>query len=186
MIDRLQAARARFWVVIVPIVIGVFLLILAGMGIFYLQQQRDRDSLDEQLDQLRSLVASPVVISEELKENYDEALEAVKPEPELETGDVVLDILSIATDNGFDITQDVTITSNDAPRSENIGGTNYQVLTFELKVSGESNRVTDFVSDVDSTLVLQKIPLVIEDLDIDIASDTIAATLHFGVYVLKE
>ena len=183
MIDRLQAARARFWVVIVPIMIGVFLLILAAMGIFYLQQQRDRDSLDEQLDQLRSLVANPVVISEELKQKYAEAQEAIPSE--LETGDVVSHILSIATENGFDVTtQDVTITWSDAPRNENIEGTSYQVFTFELKVSGEYDRVIYFVSDVDSTPELKT--LVIEDLDIDIASDTIAATLHFGVYVLKE
>ena len=184
MIDRLQAARARFWVVIAPIMIGVFLLILAAMGIFYLQQQRDRDSLDEQLDQLRDLVANPVVISEELKQKYAEAQEAIPSE--LETGDVVSRILSIATENGFDVvtTQDVTITWSDTHRKENIEGTSYQVFTFELKVSGEYDRVIYFVSDVDSTLELKT--LVIEDLDIDIASDPVAATLHFGVYVLKE
>ena len=185
MIDRLQAARARFWVVIVPIMIGVFILILAAMGIFYLQQQRDRDSLDEQLDQLRDLVATPVVISEELKQKYAEAQEAIPSE--LEMGDVVSHILDIATENGFDVSpgaKDVTITWSDTPRKENIEGTSYQVFTFELKVSGEYDRVIYFVSDVDSTLVMKT--LVIEDLDIDIASDPVAATLHFGVYVLKE
>lgn len=183
MIDRLQAAKARFWVMGMPILIGVFLLVLAAMGIFYLQQQRDRDSLDEQLDQLRSMVANPVVISDELKAEYAENREAIPSE--LETDGVVEHILSIAQENGFDVTtQDVTITPGDVPRNENIEGTDYQVFTFELTVRGEYGRVTDFIFDLDSTPKWKT--LVIESLDINIAEDRATAMLEFGVYVLKE
>ena len=183
MMDRWQAAKARFWVMGMPILIGLFLVVLAAMGIFYFQQQRERDSLDVQLDQLRTMVASPVEISDELTAEYEENREALPSE--LETDDVVEDILSIAQENGFDVTtEDVTITPSDTPRNENIEGTNYQVFTFELKVSGDYRTVTDFMSDLDSTPKWKT--LVIESLDIDIAADSATAQLEFGVYVLEE
>lgn len=185
MMDRWQAAKARFWVMGMPILIGVFLLILAAMGIFYFQQQRERDSLDVQVGQLTKLVENPVEPSEELKEKYAQTQKAVPSE--LETGDVISDVRSIAQENGFDVispgAQDVTITPGDV-RKENVEGKDYEVLTFVLDVSGEYDQVRGFIFDLDSTTRLET--LVIESLDIDIAEDSATAILEFGVYVLKE
>jgi len=187
MIERLQAARARFWVIIVPIFIGLLLIVLLAMGVFYFQQKQELQSLEEQVAQLRSQVAIPVVISDELKANYAEAEEAIPGPGELSTDDVILDILSIAEANGFDVSgvsEDIKISAREQPRTEEIAGTNYQVLTFEVSVSERYDRVTNFIFDLDATSVLKT--LVIESVDIDIEQDNATAQIQVGVYTLEE
>ena len=185
MLERLEVLRTRLWGLIMPVLIGIFVLIIAGMGIVYFQQRRVQGSLQPQINQIRETVLNTVHITDELRTEYAEALDAIPTE--LETDDVIEIVLGIAEANGFDVSVDSSdidaIIPEDSPRKEKIRGTEYQVFVFEMTISGEYTKLMGFVQDMDSTTELMT--MVIQTLKLQKMDQTeVTAILTFGVYTL--
>lgn len=180
--EQLKDLLARFRGLAIPLLIGFFLIIYAGLGIVYLQQHREQNSLNAQIADLENTVSQKVQISEELQAQYNEAKQSIPAE--LKEEDVILAVLRIAEARGFDVSiesSDISITSA-LVRTEKAGQSNYQVLPFHIAIEGDYDKVMDFISDMDSALTLKT--LVVEKLSVTKDECGAIASLEFGVYTM--
>lgn len=168
-----------------PILIGVTLIVLAGLGVLYFQQQREQTSLNDQAAQLQILVSNPMQINEDLQAEYDETLEILTAEAHTE--EVIQAVLDLAELYGFDViigSQEVRIATMET-REEKVRDSTYYFSVFQIQVTGDYYQVTDFIDELDFAPPLDT--LVIEDLHITLGEGGVTtANLDFGVYTLKQ
>jgi len=185
MIGRLRLLKPRLWSLVMTVLTGLAVIVLAAMGVIYLQKQGQQASLQDQIQQLQRVASEVSPINEELKLDFAEASEAIPRT--LENEDVIMAVLGIAEAVGFDTgpTGDaIQRIASGEPVTENIHGSEYVGLRFTMVITGERAMVEEFVVALDSTTVLRT--LVIERLDVsDTGSGGAMASLAFTVYVLK-
>ena len=185
----IQQLRARFWALIMPILIGLFVIIYAAMGLIYFQQQREQSDLEALIDQRTATVSQPVELSEEEEANYEAAQQAIttglvdEDEIRIFREDVIEKVLEIAETLGFDADDITSFTYSDNLRTETIGETSYKVIPFQIKIEGDYNKVIAFISTLDSMPDMKT--FVLKDVDITIGAEKTVAELDFGIYTLE-
>ncbi|MFC2067291.1 hypothetical protein ACFLUO_09670 [Chloroflexota bacterium] len=177
------------------IMIGLAVIIYAGLGFTYFQQGMEQEGLDEEVKQLTRWVANPLPPDEDLQAEYDEATRAMAPMAVL---DIIAMIVDIARERGIDVSPDggkFTIPSPSSPVPKKVGAGEYQVLVISnIEVEGEYSRVIGFISDLGSDKELKN--LVLENLAITYTAGSkeasanttvnISATLDVNFYTQPE
>ena len=181
--------KARFWALIMPILIGLFLIIYAGMGVIYFQQQQEQSDLEVLIDQRQATVSQPVELSEEEKAKYEAAQQAI-PTTLVNEDDIRKfreDLIEQIQDISEEPQSDVDITSftyNDGLKAEKVGESNYQVMLFQINIKGDHDNVMAFISILDSMTELKT--FVLQGLNITIGTEQTEAKLDFGIYTLEQ
>ena len=147
------------------VIIGVCLIIYAGLGFVYLQQGPKQADLEEQISKTMTIVSKPLPSMEELQAKYDGVNLALAPVTIPEALQIVVDI---ARDSGVDVdpgSGKFQIPPPSGPQEKKMGESNYQILSLSgIRVQGEDSSVMSFISDLDSgktmkTLVLNKVEI---------------------------
>ena len=184
----IQQLRARFWALIMPILIGLFVIIYAAMGLIYFQQQREQSDLEALIDQRTATVSQPVELSEEQQAKYEAAHQAIPTAPVDEDDirkfreEVIEEVLDIAEEPESNV-EVTSFTYSDNLRTETIGETSYKVIPFQIKIEGDDNKVIAFISTLDSMPDMKT--FVLKDVDITIGAEKTVAELDFGIYTLE-
>jgi hypothetical protein len=133
------------------LIIGVCLVTYIALGIFYWQQGLKQEGLDEQIQKTSVIVSKPLAGTEKLQAEYEAVNQALAP---LAVPESLKIIVGIAEDSGIDVDSTAGKINIPAPGSleqKKIGENNYQVLSLKnIKVRGEPEYVTAFISDLDS------------------------------------
>ena len=109
-----------------PILIGIFLIIFAAMGVIYFQEQREQNTIQSEIDTLNLQLSHKVEISEKLAADYQAALDAFPIQPVDEDAirnfkkDVIVEVRKIAElpESDVDI---ISITSSQTFQPKSIG-----------------------------------------------------------------
>ncbi len=184
MAEQRQPLTARFWGLVMPILIGLMVIVLIGLAVFYFQEKRGQSALEEQITEYKNLINLYTEPTEELKSRYKEAEDVLHSTESTE--DVTLAVLNLAEAHGFDVSAESTEISFGATgvKPEKIGGSNYDVITLQLTISGDHEKVMAFISDMDLMPTLKS--LVVRSLTINQTGEETSAELKFGVYTSKE
>ena len=142
--------------------IGLILIIYIALGFLYLQQDSQQAELRGQITKLSLIVSKPLPSVEELRTEYDNVTLSLAPM----TDKAAIDILvGIAEKSGIDTGEGAGkfIVPKATFSQVEVGGSTYQLLSFvNIKVQGDYDNVTAFLSDLDSgetrkTMVLRKV-----------------------------
>ncbi|MFQ6121809.1 MAG: hypothetical protein ACE5LA_01945 [Dehalococcoidales bacterium] len=145
------------------ILVGVFLIIYIALGILYFQQGTKQKDLEEQINKLRIVVAKPLPSPEKLRAEYDEVNRSLSP---MSVPEAIAILVGIAERSGIDVAPGsgkFSVPPPGDPKMQKVGEGNYQILPFRsVKVQGDPDSVTAFLSDLDSgktmkTLILKKV-----------------------------
>lgn len=181
--------RHRFWSLIMPIIIGIVLLVAAGLLVVHFQQHATAGDLQEKIDRAERLVqtfedkADTFALDLEQARKERDSVSAVFPD---EIDDLVV------REKLFDLAKNMPDGSNfhleigtlGNPVKETMEGISYEVLSFTASVRGGYDQVIDFVTMLDSEQVLLG-SLLIESLRISVSetADT-SATMMLSIYYL--
>jgi len=148
------------------VLVGIVLIIGAGLGFVYFQQGQEQRNLEEQISNLETVLSRPLPAAEKLRANYDEVNLALAP---LAVPDALEMLVGIARESGID-TDPASGKFNIPPASikikeEKVGGGSYQVLSLgNIIVRGDYANVMAFISDLDSGKTLET--MVLKNVDI--------------------
>ncbi len=175
--DQLRDLWERTRVFVLPILAGVILIIVAGLGIVYFQQKQTHTDLNADIARLGA--GGP---SEELRDSYQEALE--NTELSIKQEDLIQEILDIAEACGFDISTDSTTLSVVAnlasATTQTIGQTNYRVLPVTVTLTGGYDMIMNFVEVMDSMPALDA--LVVQKVTVQRGESAWTGILTIGIY----
>ena len=147
------------------VVIGVCLIIYAGLGFVYLQQGAKQADLEEQIDKTMLIVSKPLPSIEELQAKYDDANLALAP---VAIPDALQIVVDIARESGVDVDPangKFHIPPPSGPQEKKMGESTYHILSLSgIRVKGNHDSVMSFISDLDSgktmeTIVLNKVEI---------------------------
>ena len=147
------------------VVIGVCLIIYAGFGFVYLQQESKQADLEEQINKTMLIVSRPLPSMEELQAKYDGANLALAP---VAAPDALQIVVDIARESGVDVdpaSRKFHIPPPSGPQEKKMGESTYHILALSgIRVQGSHDSVMSFISDLDSgktmeTLVLKKVSI---------------------------
>ena len=148
------------------VLVGIVLIIGAGLGFVYFQQGAQQRDLEEKIRQLDMVLNKELSSAEELRTEYDNVNLALAP---LAVPDALEMLVDIARENGIDT--DPASGKFDIPsasikvKEEKVGGGSYQVLSFsQISVRGDYANVMAFISDLDSGETLET--MVLKNVDI--------------------
>ncbi|GEM_PF-2669267 len=184
MTERLRLLKNEFWRVVMPIIIGLLAIVLAGLGVIYYQQQREQSALAEQKtlqsNVIESFTEREAAFEAELEQTQAEfnSMEAAFLE-ELTENDVYKAVLLLA--------QDANVTVDMKPGSETtekVEGIEYRVLNFTLSVSGGYYNVLSFIQTLDSQQTLLG-SLMVKGLSVKMSSSDTRASVDCKVYALS-
>lgn len=179
--EQLQHLLTRARGLAIPIVAGLFLIVYAGIGLIYLQESQDQDSLQDQIGHLEGMAVQSPDISAELQAEYEEVQQAVTTEW---TKDKIKSaILDIAADHGFDVsvvTDEIDIGNFGNITDDTVAGARYTVLPFALEISGDDKNVADFIDDMVSTATLPT--MILTDISMEKGDTGTKATMYFSIY----
>ena len=173
----------KSWRLIMPIIIGLVLFVIAGLGINHFQQQGEQDQLREEMRLKTEVVES----SEGKEDEFKAELAQIEREFEQALGtfptglketDVYRQVLRLAQGAAVE----VIVTPSDT-RLETVEGVEYQVLSFTMGVEGGYHDVVSFVNTLDFQQTLLG-SLVVNKMTIKMLEGQAEATLNFGVYSL--
>ena len=161
------------------VLVGIVLIIGAGLGFVYFQQGVQQRALVEKIRQMDMVLNKELSSAEELRTNYDEVNEALAP---LAVPDALEMLVGIAKESGID-TDPASGNFNIPPASitvkeEKVSGGSYQVLSFgQVSVRGDYANVMAFISDLDSgktleTMVLKNVDISQTETEIEIETET--------------
>ncbi len=149
----------RFRRIGVLLLIGLILIIYIAFGFIYLQQGAQQEELKEQNTKLTLVVSRPVPSVEKLQAEYEEINQALAP---MTDSAAITMLVGIAEQSGIDISEasGKFRVPTASVRKVNVGGGTYQVLTFSsIRVQGDYESVTAFISDLDSGKTLKTMVL---------------------------
>lgn len=178
--DKLKDLPSRLRSLALPLIIGFFLLVLAALGMVYLQKQNEQTNLSLEISQLKTTLSRPVQTITEFEEEYETIKEAFPTG--LKEKDIIIEVLSIAESLGFDVSiesSNVSITSEKAT-TEQVGDNEYGVLNFHVDINSDYERVMDFIREMDSMPTLKT--LAVKELSIAKGETSTSASLEFSVY----
>ena len=145
------------------VIIGVCLIIYAGFGFVYLQQESKQADLEGKIDKTRLIVSKPLPSMEELQAKYDEANLALVP---VAVPDALQIVVDIARESGIDVDPangKFHIPPPSGTQEKKMGEGIYQILSLGgIRVQGDHDSVMSFISDLDSgktvkTMVLKRV-----------------------------
>lgn len=129
------------------IIIGIMLILVAGMVVVYLQQTSRQSELNGQIDQLSGTLANPAPDSSALKHQQDEVNQNLKIPP-IET--IIDTLLSIAEDSGIDTDPargQFIIPAQILEQNSLVGAATYPMLAISnIQVAGSRDNVLGFVA----------------------------------------
>lgn len=147
------------------VIIGVCLIIYAGLGFVYLQQEAKQADLEEQISKTMLIVSKPLPSMAELQAKYDNANLALAS---VAVPDALQIVVDIARESGVDVdpaSGKFHIPPPSGPQEKKMGESTYQILSLSgIKVKGNHDSVMSFISDLDSgktmeTSVLKKVEI---------------------------
>lgn len=165
------------------VIIGVCLIIYAGLGFVYLQQGSKQADLEEQISKTMLIVSKPLPSMEELQAKYDGVNQSLAP---LAIPDALQIVVDIARESGVDVdpaSGKFHIPPPSGPQEKKMGESTYQILSLSgIKVQGDDDSVMSFISDLDSgktmeTLVLKKVE--IRQIEIGLGEEEAARRAEF-------
>lgn len=169
----------RMWL---PLLIGFFVLLYAGLGLVYFQQQRTQQTLDWEMASKTTILSNPVQISEKLQADYEATQQAI-PSGAAEE-EIIHKVVAVAERHGFNVdpnTSAIDIAPNKV-RTEKVGDSQYRAFSFSITgVKGGFEQVMSFISGLYTEPGLET--LVLEKVVINRKGDEAALTiLDFVVY----
>lgn len=165
------------------VIIGICLIIYAGLGFVYLQQEARQADLEEQIDKTMLIVSKPLPSMEELQAKYDDANLALAP---VAVPDALQIIVDIARESGVDVDPangKFHIPPPSGPQEKKMGESTYYILSLSgIRVKGNHDSVMSFISDLDSgktmeTIVLNKVD--IKQMEIGLEEEEAARRAEF-------
>ena len=158
--DTLRALLQRFLPTGSLFLFGFFLILYIAMGVLYFQQNSKQGDLQERINGIMSVVTKPLPSVEKLQAEYETVNQALAPLAEEEVLDI---IVNLADESGIDVDPDsgeFTIPPLTPPKTKQMGGGNYQVLTINnIRAQGDYDNVMAFVTKIDSSEILQTMVL---------------------------
>ena len=164
------------------ILVGIVLIIGAGLGFVYFQQGAQQKDLAEKIRQLDIVLSKPLSSAEELRTEYDEVNRKLAPMTRTEA---IAMLVGIARESGIDVDSEGKFDIPPAPDEtvpEKVGGGSYEVLSFsQVTVRGDYANVMAFIDDLDSgktleTMVLKKVDISQTETETEIETETEAET----------
>ena len=176
--------RARF-LLNAPLLVGIFLIICAGLGIVYMQHQREQDDLNSQIEITSAALQGQPQDINALEDERDqktselEDLVASFPGDAVDT-EIMAAVLQIAVDNSINITQ----WEVGPATKRNIGTNSYLAYPFSITAEGELDNLLNVVETLESkpevlmTLVFESATIKLPD-----EETPASASLDFAIYV---
>lgn len=144
------------------LLLGILVVICAGLGIFYIDQNRSQRELLDEINRTSLTIARPLPSAEKLVEEYQEVNSALSP---LTAKEVLNIIIGIAKDSGIDTSPEkekLYVPPQEVIKEEKVGEGKYRVMYFnDIAVQGNFDAVLTFISKLESgqiikTLILKK------------------------------
>ena len=157
--ETIRNLITRFWPSGGLFLGGFILIIYIALGFVYLQQGGQQKEFEEQIASLSLIIARPLPSVEKLQAEYDEVNTALAP---MTNRAAIAMLVGIAEESGIDIAPDSGKfrVPSAAFSQANMGGGTYRVLSFSgIRVQGDHNSVTAFISDLDSGKTLETMVL---------------------------
>jgi hypothetical protein len=133
------------------ILLGVCLILYAGLGFIYIQQEPKQKSIEEQISKTMAIVSKPLPDIKKLQAQYDAVNQKLVP---VELTEALEIIVGIAEESGIDVDPNLNklrIPSPTAPKTQTVGGATFTVQSFnQVKVQGDYDSVMSFIADLDS------------------------------------
>lgn len=173
------------------IVVGAFVIALAGLGMVGFQQVEEQDQLNKQFDvsqsQLGGIQLAPLSSQQvELEERLSQAtsqLEAAKGILRQSASSVAAaaTLFEVAETYGLVITE----LTSPGVAGENLEGAPLSVISLTVKVDGDVPDLVDFVTTLNrlfTTGVVKSVTITIPD---EASGDNISASVHLAVYTYR-
>lgn len=147
----MQSALSRIQRMGFVILLGVCLILYAGLGFIYIQQEPKQKSIEEQISKTMDIVNKPLPDIKKLQAQYDATNQKLVP---VELAEALEIIVGIAEESGIDVDPNANklrIPPSAAPKTQKAGETTYNVQSFnQVKVQGDYDSVMSFIADLDS------------------------------------
>lgn len=155
-------------------IVGVFLVIYAGIAMLRYQEQQDAEVVLEQIEQLTLLQRQPQNLS--LLEQESKATRDLIP-VKLQETDVYRTMRRIAARS------DVVILKNSvsSPGTVKIGSTTYTLLNFQLAARGTYEDLRAFVQDMETQTEMAT--LVLENIGVERGEPLSQISVDYAIYV---
>ena len=172
------------------ILVGIVLIIGAGLGFVYFQQGAQQRDLEEKIRQMDVVLSKPLSSAEDLRTEYEEVNRKLAPMTRTEA---IAMLVGIARESGIDVDSEGKFDIPPAPDKtvpKKVGGGSYQVLSFsQVTVRGDYTNVMAFIDDLDSgktleTMVLKNVDISQTESEAETETETIA-TLQVDIYTTK-
>ena len=172
------------------ILVGIVLIIGAGLGFVYFQQGAQQRDLEEKIRQMDVVLSKPLSSAEDLRTEYEEVNRKLAPMTRTEA---IAMLVGIARESGIDVDSEGKFDIPPAPDKTvpmKVGGGSYQVLSFsQVSVRGDYASVMAFIDDLDSgktleTMVLKNVDISQTESEAETETETIA-TLQVDIYTTK-
>ena len=157
--ERIKALIARFGRMIFLFFIGIILIIYVALGILYLQQGPQQRSYNEQISKLNIILRVPLPSADPLNAEYQATTDKLAPFSDAEA---IAMLVNLAKASGIDIFEGANKFQIPIPlhSSAGVGGGSYQTLVFRgIYIQGDHDKVTAFVSALDSGVRLENMVL---------------------------
>jgi len=145
------------------VVLGICLILYAGLGIIYIQQGPKQKDIEEQISKTIGIVSKPLPDIKKLQAQYDEVNQALEPVTLTEALEIIVDIAEQSGINVDPTGDKFRIPPPPAPEKRQSGERTYMVQAFnQVKVQGDYDSVMSFLADLDSgktkeTMVLRRV-----------------------------
>ena len=158
----------------------LFLAVVSALFVNRAVEIADQQRLVKQIADLSRISQTAATRAGEVEEQFN-AVQQSFPSPELQETDVFKAVRELVAETGLNVDAVTLTLASDVPR-QTVGGTEYRVMTFSMKVGGDFDRVWDLIRRLDQgegpfrTLVLDKAKFTF--------GRSSAADLEFKIYTL--
>ena len=148
------------------ILVGILLIIGAGLGFVYFQQGQQQRELKGQIAKLSLILSKPLPGAEKLQTEYDKVHSYLSP---ISVEEALEKIVGIASESGIDVDPDsgkFNIPPPGEPGKQKVSEGIYEVLSLRsISAQGDYDSVMAFISALDSgkaleTMVLKRLDII--------------------------
>ena len=177
----MTGASGHTTLIAVAAVSSVVFLAVAGFLVTTVSSEQTRqDELQEQIVRLREIVERPIRKVEEVNREFKEIQGSI-PTGELSEIDIFRALENLASQPDLDFS-DVSLELDSLLPRRTVGGAQYRVLSFTMKVAGDFDSVWSFVQAMDNGETAFK-TLVVDELTLNLGAES-RATVSFTIYTL--
>lgn len=156
-------------------IVGVFLVIYAGIVILRYQEQQDADIVLEQIEQQQLLVRRQPGDLSSLEQESKATRELIPVE--FQETDVYRTMRRIAARSGVEIVKN----SVSNPGTVKIGSTTYTLLNFQLNARGTYEDLRAFVQDMETQTEVAT--LILENIGVERGEPLSQISVNYAIYV---